>query len=50
MSSHCRRFIFVFTYLFTHFQDPTSSPFAMLPSSIPYSAKVAYPKDHVRTC
>jgi hypothetical protein len=33
----------------THFQAPTSSLFATLPSSTLYSAKVAFPKDHVRT-
>ena len=33
----------------TRFQVPTSSPFATLPLSIPYSARVACAKAHVRT-
>lgn len=37
-------------YQLTHFQAPTSSPFAMPPLFTRYSAKVACPKDHVRTC
>ena len=35
---------------FTRFQAPASSPFAMLPVSNPYSARVACAKAHVCTC
>ena len=34
----------------TRFQAPTSSPFATLPLSIPYSARVACAEAHVCTC
>jgi hypothetical protein len=34
----------------TRFQVPTSSPFATLPLSMPYSARVACAKAHVRIC
>ena len=44
----CPRLFFL--YPLTHYQVPTSSPFAMLPLSSQYSAKVACQKDHVRTC
>ena len=37
-------------YSLIRLQAPTNSPFATLPSFTLYLAKVAYPKDHVRTC
>ena len=40
----------IFIYPLTHRQDPTNSQFAMLPLFTLFSAKVAYRKDHVRTC
>jgi hypothetical protein len=42
-----RFLLFVYQPL-TIFQVPTSYPFAMLPLFIPYLAKMACPKDHVR--
>jgi hypothetical protein len=43
-----RRLPFKISPLTRRFQAPMSSPFATLPLSIPYSARVAYAKAHVR--
>jgi hypothetical protein len=45
-----RRLPFEISQLNTRFQAPMSSPFATLPLCIPYSARVAYAKAHVRIC